>query len=102
MGPAVVDLPDWLQSTGYKDPTGILPTALSRAHNTDQHAYSWLGDNPWALKLTLAYMKVQFRDRPLFFDALDFQTRFAHDAIDSTILFVDIGGSTGSQSLAFR
>ncbi|KAI1144925.1 S-adenosyl-L-methionine-dependent methyltransferase [Nemania diffusa] len=87
MGPAVVDLPDWLQSTGYKDPTGILPTALSRAHNTDQHAYSWLGDNPWALKLTLAYMKVQFRDRPLFFDALDFQTRFAHDAIDSTILF---------------
>ncbi|KAI0479727.1 S-adenosyl-L-methionine-dependent methyltransferase [Xylaria cf. heliscus] len=102
MGPPVVSLPDLLQSTGYKDPTGDMPTALSKAHNTEKHAYSWLGENPWALKLTLAYMKVQFEGRPLFFDVLDFQARFGTDSTSSTILFVDIGGSTGSQSLNFR
>jgi hypothetical protein len=102
MGPPVVSLPDLLQSTGYKDPTGVMPTALAKAHNTEKHAYSWLGENPWALKLTLAYMKVQFEGRPLFFDVLDFQARFGTDSTSSTILFVDIGGSTGSQSLNFR
>ncbi|KAI1088253.1 S-adenosyl-L-methionine-dependent methyltransferase [Rostrohypoxylon terebratum] len=102
MGPPVVSLPDLLQSTGYKDPTGVMPTALAKAHNTEKHAYSWLGENPWALKLTLAYMKVQFEGRPLFFDVLDFQARFGTDSTSSTVLFVDIGGSTGSQSLNFR
>ncbi|KAI0893756.1 S-adenosyl-L-methionine-dependent methyltransferase [Annulohypoxylon nitens] len=102
MGPPVVSLPGLLQSTGYKDPTGVMPTALAKAHNTEKHAYSWLGENPWALKLTLAYMKVQFEGRPLFFDVLDFQARFGTDSTSSTVLFVDIGGSTGSQSLNFR
>ncbi|KAJ8133135.1 hypothetical protein O1611_g487 [Lasiodiplodia mahajangana] len=102
MGPPVVSLPDLLQSIGYEDPTGVMPTALSKAHNTEKHAYQWLGENPWALKLTLAYMKVQFEGRPLFFDVLDFQARFGTDATSSTVLFVDIGGSTGSQSLEFR
>ncbi|KAI1371719.1 S-adenosyl-L-methionine-dependent methyltransferase [Hypoxylon crocopeplum] len=102
MGPPVVSLPGLLQSTGYKDPTGVMPTALAKAHNTEKHAYSWLGENPWALKLTLAYMKVQFEGRPLFFDVLDFQARFGTDSTGSTVLFVDIGGSTGSQSLNFR
>jgi demethylsterigmatocystin 6-O-methyltransferase len=102
MGPPVFSLPDLLQSTGYEDPTGVMPTALSRAHNTEKHAYAWLGENPWALKLTLAYMKVQFENRPLFFDVLDFQARFGADSTSSTVLFIDIGGSTGSQSLNFR
>uniref|UniRef100_A0A8H7N128 O-methyltransferase C-terminal domain-containing protein n=1 Tax=Bionectria ochroleuca TaxID=29856 RepID=A0A8H7N128_BIOOC len=102
MGPPVFSLPDLLQSTGYKDPTGVMPTALSRAHNTEKHAYAWLGENPWALKLTLAYMKVQFEGRPLFFDVLDFQARFGTDCTSSTVLFIDIGGSTGSQSLKLR
>ncbi|KAI3390763.1 hypothetical protein diail_8686, partial [Diaporthe ilicicola] len=102
MGPPVFSLPDLLQSTEYKDPTGVMPTALSKAHHTEKHAYAWLGENPWALKLTLAYMKVQFESRPSFFDVLDFQDRFGTDSTSSAVLFVDIGGSTGSQSLKFR
>lgn len=102
MGPPVFSLPDLLQSTEYKDPTGVMPTALSKAHHTGKHAYAWLGENPWALKLTLAYMKVQFESRPSFFDVLDFQARFGTDSTSSAVLFVDIGGSTGSQSLKFR
>lgn len=102
MGPPVFSLPDLLQSTKYKDPTGVMPTALSKAHHTEKHAYAWLGENPWALKLTLAYMKVQFESRPSLFDVMDFQARFGTDSTSSAVLFVDIGGSTGSQSLKFR
>lgn len=38
----------------------------------------------------------------MFFDALDFEKRFGQDTTSSTILFVDIGGGEGSQSLALR
>ncbi|RYP50589.1 hypothetical protein DL768_003934 [Monosporascus sp. mg162] len=100
--PASLSLPEWLQSNGYKDPTGLTPTAWGSAFHTDQHPYSWLADNPWALELALAHMRIQREGRPLFFDALDFEKRFAQDTTSSTVLFVDIGGSTGSQSLTFR
>jgi trans-aconitate methyltransferase len=43
-------------------------------------------------------MRVQREHRPLFFDALNFEERFARDTDNDTILFVDIGGSTGPQS----
>lgn len=79
-----------------------MPTAWSSAIHTDKHPYSWLADNPWALELAQAHMRVQREGRPLFFDALDFEKRFAQDTTSSTILFVDVGGSTGTQSLTFR
>jgi demethylsterigmatocystin 6-O-methyltransferase len=47
-------------------------------------------------------MRVQREDRPLFFDALNFEERFARDTDKDTILFVDIGGSTGPQSRELR
>jgi trans-aconitate methyltransferase len=47
-------------------------------------------------------MRVQREGRPLFFDALDFQERFAKDSTAETVLFVDVGGSTGPQSRELR
>ncbi|KAH7384633.1 S-adenosyl-L-methionine-dependent methyltransferase [Pyrenochaeta sp. MPI-SDFR-AT-0127] len=97
-----LNLPDWLQSHQYKDPVGILPTAWSSSIPTDKHPYGWLADNPWALELAQAHMRIQREGRPLFFDALDFEERFAQDATSSTVLFVDVGGSTGPQSRTLR
>ncbi|KID83560.1 hypothetical protein MGU_09122 [Metarhizium guizhouense ARSEF 977] len=83
-----------------------MPTAWSTTTHTDKHPYAWLADNPWALELAQAHMTVQSEGRPLFFDALDFEKdfekRFAQDTTSSTIFFVDVGGSTGTQSLALR
>jgi trans-aconitate methyltransferase len=47
-------------------------------------------------------MRIHWEGRPLFLDALDFEKRFGQDTTNSTVLFVDVGGSTGSQSLALR
>lgn len=97
-----LNLPDWLQSNQYEDPVGTLPTAWSSTVPTDKHPYGWLADNPWALTLAQAHMRIQREGRPLFFDALDFEQRFGQDTTSSTVLFVDVGGSLGTQSLTLR
>jgi len=98
-----LNLPDWLEKIEYKDPVGILPTAWSSTLNiADKHPYAWLADKPWALELAQAHMRVQREGRPLFFDALNFEERFAQNTDSETILFVDIGGSTGPQSRELR
>lgn len=61
-----------------------------------------MAETPWAMKLGLSHLRIQREGRPLFFDALDFKERFGQDTKSSTVLFVDVGGSTGSQSLTLR
>ncbi|CAI6227200.1 unnamed protein product [Periconia digitata] len=95
-------LPDWLQKHEYKDPVGILPTAWSGSIPTDDHPYGYLAKNPWALELAQAHMRVQREGRPVFFDAMDFEQRFAQGATSDTVLFVDIGGATGPQARELR
>jgi hypothetical protein len=72
------------------------------AFHTDKHPFAWLADNPWGLKLSIAHMSIQREYRPVFLDDLDFEKSFAQNSDSSTILFVDIGGSNGSQSLPLR
>ena len=79
-----------------------MPTSWTSAINTDKHPYGWLAENPWALELAQAHMRIQREGRPLFFDALDFEKRFAQDSTAETVLFVDVGGSTGPQSHTLR
>lgn len=97
-----LNLPDWLQTHEYKDPIGIQPTSWTSSIPTDKHPYGWLAENPWALELAQAHMRVQREGRPVFFDALNFEKRFAQNATSETILFVDIGGATGPQSRTLR
>ncbi|KAK7701273.1 hypothetical protein SLS64_010316 [Diaporthe eres] len=61
-----------------------------------------MAETPSAMKLGLSHLRIQREGRPLFFDALDFKERFGQDTKSSTVLFVDVGGSTGSQSLTLR
>ncbi|KAF2654763.1 S-adenosyl-L-methionine-dependent methyltransferase [Lophiostoma macrostomum CBS 122681] len=75
---------------------------LSSAIHTDLPPFEWLAANPWAWQLAQVHMKAHRKGRPTFFDALDFEKRFAQDATSSTVLLVDIGGGTGSQTRTFR
>ncbi|KAI1448534.1 S-adenosyl-L-methionine-dependent methyltransferase [Annulohypoxylon stygium] len=96
------NLPGWLRSIQYRHPVGVLPTAWTSSIPTELDPFSYLKYNPWALKLVQSHMMVQRVGRQSFIDALDFEKRFTRDITSSTFLFVDIGGGTGSQSLAFR
>ncbi|KAK6844449.1 hypothetical protein PG995_014559 [Apiospora arundinis] len=102
MAPASLRLPELLQEMQYGDPTGRTPTAWNAAFGTDQHPFAWFAENPWAKELGLTHMKIQREGRPLCFDGLDFAHQFGQATTDSTPLFVDIGGSMGPQSVAFR
>ncbi|KAF2820841.1 hypothetical protein CC86DRAFT_386882 [Ophiobolus disseminans] len=82
-----LNLPDWLEEIEYKDPVGILPTAWSTTLNiADKHPYAWLAHDPWALELAQTHMLVQRKGRPLFFDALNFEERFAQNTDSETIV----------------
>lgn len=81
---------------------GIMPTAWTSSVPTDRQPYEYLAENPWALKLAQAHMRIHREGSPVFFDALDFEKRFGRDTTSSTVLFVDVGGSTGAQSLILR
>ncbi|KAI1778506.1 S-adenosyl-L-methionine-dependent methyltransferase [Hypoxylon cercidicola] len=102
IAPGSLQLPDFLQSRGYPDPSGLKPTAWNVGQNTDQHPFAWTGQRPWAMELFLPYMNIQREGRPSFFDVLDFEKRLAQGTDGSTPLFVDIGGSMGAQCVTFR
>ena len=102
VAPAALELPDWLEANEYKDPVGIMPTAWCSAFHTDKHPNEYLAANPKAREIAHAHMLVQRDGRPICWDGLDFQKRFAPETTDSTILLVDIGGAVGAQSVAFR
>lgn len=95
-------LPDWLESNRYRDPVGMMPTALTSSIPTDKTPFEMLAEDPRALELSQAHMRFHREGRPVFFDALDFEKRFGQDTSSSSVLFVDVGGSTGSQSLILR
>jgi hypothetical protein len=99
-----LNLPDWLRENQYQDPVGVLPTAWTSAMKLEEgkHPYQYLAENQWALELAQAHMRIQREGRPLFLDALNFPTRFGQNTTSSDILFVDVGGSTGAQSMNFR
>ncbi|KAI0479724.1 S-adenosyl-L-methionine-dependent methyltransferase [Xylaria cf. heliscus] len=96
------NLPDWLRSIQYRYPVGVLPTAWTSSIPTELDPFTYLKHNPWALKLFQSHMVAQRVGRKSFIDALDFEKRFANDITSLDFLFVDIGGGTGSQCLAFR
>lgn len=79
-----------------------MPTAWTSSVPTDKSPFEYLAENPWALKLSQAHMRIHREGRPVFFDALDFEKRFGQDTTSSTVLFVDIGGGKGLQSLTLR
>jgi demethylsterigmatocystin 6-O-methyltransferase len=97
-----LNLPVWLKSHQYQDPLGVMPTPWISAIGTDKTPFEWLSENPWALDLAQAHMKVHRKGRPVFFDALDLEKRFSQGATSSTVLFVDVGGGSGSQARTFR
>jgi hypothetical protein len=97
------NLPDWLRSIRYRSPVGVFPTAWTSSIPTELDPFTYLKHNPWALKLFQSHLIVQRDGRQSFIDAFDFEKHLtAQDITSSTFLFVDIGGGTGSQSLAFR
>ncbi|KAL3458173.1 S-adenosyl-L-methionine-dependent methyltransferase [Aspergillus heterothallicus] len=100
-GPCTLALPDFLAETGYAEPTSLKNCPFQRAFRTDQTLFEWLPQNPKHLSSLGQLMGMQ---RPMVwvdhFPVLEYLGDFA--ASPERPLLVDVGGSFGHQSKAFR
>ena len=97
-------IPDTLRSDNYRNPHDALNTAFQKAHNTQNHAYSWIPSDPTLLTAFFTHLQSQRQDQvpwtsvfPLAEIALS-----PADLEAERPLMVDVGGGTGPQSLLLR
>ena len=102
LSPAFLALPQFLRESGYVNPTDPRHTAFSMGMRTDQDFFGWLQSHPSDLAIFSSWMSAQRETHPNFLDVMDFERDLAPGAEDSTVLFVDVGGSRGQQSIALR
>ncbi|CAO1601217.1 hypothetical protein XANCAGTX0491_004884 [Xanthoria calcicola] len=95
-------LPEFLRKTGYANPTDSRYTAFNLGMRTEQDFFCWLQSHPQDLQLFSSWMSAQRENSPSFLDVIDFERDLALGADRSTVLFVDVGGSRGQQSIALR
>ncbi|KAL8784364.1 MAG: hypothetical protein Q9213_004016 [Squamulea squamosa] len=94
--------PQFLRESGYINPTDPRYTAFSLGMRTDQDFFCWLQSHPKDLEKLSSWISIQRETHPSFLDVIDFERDFAPAANDSTVLFVDVGGSRGQQSIVLR
>ncbi|PYH92371.1 S-adenosyl-L-methionine-dependent methyltransferase [Aspergillus ellipticus CBS 707.79] len=68
MGPAIQNLPEFLQETKYKDPVDNANTALQKAFQTDQPAFFWLQTQPDKMAFFQEYITTNRAGMPTFLD----------------------------------
>ncbi|KAL8652657.1 MAG: hypothetical protein Q9210_002551 [Variospora velana] len=95
-------LPQFLRESGYANPTDPRFTAFNLGMRTDQDFFGWLQSHPKELAIFSSWMSAQRETHPNFLDVIDFERDLAAGAEDSSVLFVDVGGSRGQQSIALR
>lgn len=93
--------PHFLRRTNYRNPSNPNETAFHLGMQTDQDLLKWLESHPdYSVNFNM-WMSTQRETKPIFLDVLDFPSKIG-PSDESTVLFVDIGGSRGHQSIAVR
>lgn len=93
--------PHFLRRTNYRNPSNPNKTAFHLGMQTDQDLLKWLESHPdYSVNFNM-WMSTQRKTKPIFLDVLDFPSKIG-PSDESTVLFVDIGGSRGHQSIAVR
>ncbi|KAH9822722.1 O-methyltransferase [Teratosphaeria destructans] len=104
IGPVLSALPDVLKQQNYRNPSDSTKTAFQVAFDINIPAYQWVPSDERAMEAFLAFLNVPRPDRKKWFDVfpLDQLRRSDAEESDDRVLLVDVGGSTGGQSIAFR
>ncbi|KAB5575467.1 S-adenosyl-L-methionine-dependent methyltransferase [Coniochaeta sp. 2T2.1] len=99
---SLLALPEFLSETHYANPTDSKHTPFHLGLRTQQDLFQWMQEHPDVLEDFNVWMSYQRDPRITFLDVLDIEKEFGQDMDASTVLFVDIGGSRGHQSVAVR
>ncbi|KAI2463870.1 S-adenosyl-L-methionine-dependent methyltransferase [Annulohypoxylon bovei var. microspora] len=95
-------LPEFLRETGYTHVADINNCPLNVIHSKNETFWSWLQKDPPQMERFLTWTQCFRYDLPTLFDTFDIKSEIAQGSTDSTILFVDVAGAMGHQSIALK
>ncbi|KAK4504757.1 hypothetical protein PRZ48_002719 [Zasmidium cellare] len=107
MFPAIHSLPQWLRTHDMQSPTDVHDTAFQLGFNTKDEPFTWFAAHPENLQAGAAFMSAQRADQKgwieddTIFPSQDL-TLSPTDLAANRVLFIDIGGGVGHQSIALR
>ncbi|KAI1458696.1 putative sterigmatocystin 8-O-methyltransferase precursor [Annulohypoxylon moriforme] len=102
VSPALTSLPKFLRHNGYTNPTDPTHCPWQIGHGTGETAFPWIQSYPDHTEYFLSWMAAQREGLPIFLDVMDFEKEMAQDTTESTVVFVDVGGAMGHQSIALK
>ncbi|KAL5044826.1 hypothetical protein BDW71DRAFT_185431 [Aspergillus fruticulosus] len=104
IGPAALALRNFLIETNYQDITDPVHTPLQKAFNISLPAFAWAPTQPEKFEQFNLYMKTQREGLPEWLDVFPIVERVQQEGeLDpDQVLFVDVGGGVGHQSVALR
>ena len=103
--PAWTQLPAYLAENKYRNPSDRQNAAVQLAFNTKAHCFEILQERPEILGAFATYMTVQRDGRPNFTDFFPADRQLAdgfHQSGEDAVMFVDVGGGKGHETLELR
>lgn len=102
IAPCIAAMPDFLKEHGYRDSQDPADCAFNRGHKTSQQCFSWYPSQPEMFAHFNRFMRVQREGMPTWLDKYPYVEAARAAAGPEQVLFVDVGGGIGHQSVALR
>ncbi|CAG8905748.1 unnamed protein product [Penicillium egyptiacum] len=102
--PSVQKVPEYLQSTNYRNPDDPMWAPLQYTHDLKTDGFTWLCQDPEALTRFNSFMEGQRADRPHWGDWFPVREQLLDhpDITAETPLLVDLGAGRGHDLIGFR
>ncbi|KAK1779331.1 S-adenosyl-L-methionine-dependent methyltransferase [Copromyces sp. CBS 386.78] len=100
--PTSMALPKFLAKNNYQNPNDISDCPFQVGHNTDLSLFPWFQQRPEMGPDFLNRMNSHCSDLPRFYDSYDIKQELWQNADADTILFVDVGGAHGHQTIGLK
>lgn len=100
--PTFMALPRFLAKNNYRNPDDISDCPFQAGHNTDLSLFPWFQQRPELGPDFLNWMNSHCSDLPRFYDSYGIKQELWQNADADTILFVDVGGAHGHQTLGLK
>jgi hypothetical protein len=95
-------LPRFLKGQKYQNPSNPVDSAWQEGYETKEHPFLWMRDYPEKLDLFSRWLQVYRIGLPTWLDGFPFDQLVAQNTDKDTVIFVDVGSASGSQSIGLR
>ncbi|KAF2727138.1 S-adenosyl-L-methionine-dependent methyltransferase, partial [Polyplosphaeria fusca] len=101
--PAIQALPEFLERSGYRNPTDSNNTAWQVGWNTTENCFEWMSSHPHAVEALNTHLATRRQNQPSWVQSYPVRERVdAKNFSSDRTLFVDIGGNIGHKAIEFR